>query len=114
MGHTLFAQAAAATNPGLVMVDGALVSGNTGVVGGLLVSGIFLGAGYILFGISALRSNLLPRIPVWMLIIGAPLFGNGMMFTVRTIGLLLFAAGTIWLAITLIKRSPSKETDTGD
>jgi hypothetical protein len=109
--ETLLWPAAAETNPALVMVHGALVSGNKGVAGGLVVAGMLLGAGYILFGISALQSKVLPRIPIWMLITGAPVFGNGMVFPVRTIGLLLFASGTSWLAITLIKLSPSELED---
>lgn len=105
--ETLIWPAAAAIHPDLLQVKGALVSGNQGVTAGLLFSGIALGCGYILFGISALRTRRLPKIPVWFLISGAPVFANGIVFPVRTIGLLLFCAGTIWLALHLRK----SETD---
>lgn len=96
--ETLIWPAAAQINPELLKVKGALVSGNSHVVAGLLVSGVFFGLGYILFGISALRTKSFPKLPVWFLIVGAPVFGNGILFPVRTLGLILFSIGTIWLA----------------
>ena len=99
--ETLLWPAAAKINPELLQVKGALVSGDLGVVAGLISSGALLGIGYILFGVSALQTNLYPKIPLWFLIIGAPVFGNGIAFPIRTIGLLLFCIGTIWLAVSL-------------
>jgi hypothetical protein len=96
--ETLIWPAAAQINPELLKVNGALVSGNNHVVAGLLVSGVFLGLGYILFGISALHTKSFPKLPIWFLIIGAPVFGNGILFPIRTLGLILFSIGTIWLA----------------
>ena len=96
--ETLLWPAAAQVNPELLQVKGALVSGDFGVAAGLLISGAFLGIGYILFGISALRTKSYPEIPLWLIIIGAPVFGNGILFPVRTLGLILFCTGTIWLA----------------
>jgi len=90
--------AAAKINPELVQLNGELVGGNPIVVTGLFISGIFLGVGYILFGISALQIKSFPKIPLWFLIIGAPLFGNGILFPIRTVGILFFCTGTIWLA----------------
>ena len=104
--ETLIWPAAAQINPELLKVKGALVCGNSRVVAGLLVSGALLGLGYILFGISALQIKSFPRLPVWFLIIGAPVFGNGILFSIRTLGLILFSAGTIWLANYVKKISP--------
>jgi hypothetical protein len=97
--ETIIWPAAAGVNPELVRTSGELVSGNSGVVAGLLVSGILLGAGYILFGISALRTGAFSKVPVWLLMIGAPVFGNAIIFPLRTAGLLMFVAGTIWLSL---------------
>ncbi len=66
---------------------------------GLIIASI----GYILFGISALQTNSYPKIPLWFLIIGAPVFGNGIAFPIRTIGLLLFCIGTIWISRSIQK-----------
>lgn len=96
--ETLLWPAAAQFNPELLHVSGALVSGDILVMSGLIISGAFLGIGYILFGISTLQTKAYPKIPVWFLIIGAPVFGNGILFSVRTVGLILFCVGTIWLA----------------
>ncbi len=96
--ETIIWPAAAQTNPELVQVKGALVSGDSTVVAGLLVSGVFLSIGYILFGIFALQTKTFSKIPVWLLIVGTPLFGVGVAFIIRTVGILMFGIGTIWLA----------------
>jgi len=96
--ETLLWPAAAKVNSELVQVKGALVSGDMKVMTGLIISGAFLGIGYILFGSSALQIKSYQRIPLWFLIVGAPVFGNGIAFPIRTVGLLLFCIGTIWLS----------------
>ncbi len=101
--ETLLWPAAARMDPQLVRVNGALVSGDLRVMTGLITSGAFLGIGYIIFGISALQTNAYPKIPVWFLIVGAPVFGNAVLFPVRTVGLLFFCMGTIWLAGRVLK-----------
>ena len=101
--ETLLWPAAARIYPDLLKTGGALVSGDPLVTAGLIISGIILGTGYILFGISALRSRAYPRSSIWFLMVGAPLFGMGVLFPLRTIGLILFCAGTLWLAIDLRK-----------
>lgn len=101
--ETLLWPVAAQVNPDLVQVKGVLVSGDIRVVSGLIFSGAFLGVGYILFGISTLQTKSYPKIPVWSLMIGAPVFGNGIAFPVRTVGLILFCIGTIWLANSIRK-----------
>jgi len=68
-----------------------------------LVAVIFLALGYILFGISALRRSSYPRIPLWFHITGAPVFGLGVLFPLRTMGLPVFCTGTFWLAIKITK-----------
>jgi len=105
--ETLLWPAAARVNPDLLQVQGALVSGDTGVLAGLLVSGILLGIGYILFGIAALKARAFPRLPNWFLLVGAPVFGNGIVFPVRTLGLILFCTGTLWWAIWIRKNVKS-------
>jgi len=101
--ETLLWPAAAQVNPELLQVKGALVSGDLRVVAGLVASGAFLGIGYIIFGISALQTKAYPKVPVWFIIVGAPVFGNGIAFPIRTVGLLLFCVGTIWLANSIRK-----------
>ena len=102
--ETLLWPAAARVNPELLQVKGALVSGDPGVVAGLISAGALLGIGYIMFGLSAIQTKAFPRLPVWLIIIGAPVFGNGIAFPVRTVGLILFCFGTIWLANNIRKR----------
>ena len=108
--ETLLWPAAAQVNPELLDARGALVSGDIGVMSGLIISGVFLGIGYILFGVSALQTKSYPRIPLWFVIIGAPVFGNGIAFPVRTVGLILFCIGTIWLANNIIKNMQSSRS----
>ena len=96
--ETFLWPAGAAVHPEMLAAHGTLVSGNTFVAGGLLVSGLILGIGFILFGVAALRTKMYPRVPVWFLMSGALLFGNGILFPVRTIGLLLFCSGIVWIS----------------
>ena len=70
---------------------------------GLLASGVCLGVGYLLFGISALQTRAFSKAPIWCMLLGALVFGNGIVFPLRTLGLLLFVTGTIWLALIIIK-----------
>lgn len=56
-----------------------------------------------LIGITALRNRIFHRVPLWFLIVGAPLFGMGILYPLRTLGLVLFCAGTIWLSLGLRK-----------
>lgn len=60
--ETLIWPAAAKINPELLQVKGDL-----GIVSGLFFSGAFLGIGYTLFGISALKTNSFPTIPLWLI-----------------------------------------------
>lgn len=101
--ETFLWPAAAHLYPELLQTKGELVSGNLSVVAGLIVSGIFLGAGYILFGISSLKAKIGSKLPIWFLMVGAPVFGNAVIFPVRTVGLLLFCTGTIWLSVNVRK-----------
>jgi len=101
--ETLLWPAAVQINPELLQAEGALVSGDLRVVAGLITSGALLGIGYIIFGISALLTKAFPKIPVWFMIIGAPVFGNGIVFPIRTAGLISFCVGTIWLANSIRK-----------
>jgi hypothetical protein len=102
--ETIIWPAAAKVNPELLHTKGVLVSGNSTVVLGLLGSGIVLGAGYVLFGWAAIGSKMYPLAPLLCLMSGALLFGNGMLFPVRTAGLILFVTGTIWLSILIVKQ----------
>ena len=101
--ETLIWPAAAKINPELLYSGGALVSGNSAVLAGLLISGFILGAGYVLFGIAALKTGKYLKTAIWMLMAGVVIFGNGIIFAVRTIGLILFTSGTIWLSFHIRK-----------
>jgi hypothetical protein len=104
--ETLIWPAAAQTNPGLVHSNGALVSGNSAVVAGLLLSGIVLGSGYVLFGIAALKTGKYSKAAIWMLMVGVVVFGNGIIFPARTVGMILFISGTIWISLQVRKALP--------
>jgi hypothetical protein len=107
--ETLIWPAAAQINPVLLHSNGALVSGDSGVVAGLLISAIVMGSGYVLLGIAALRIKKYKKTAIWLLMVGAVVFGNGIVFPVRTIGLVLFVIGTFWLSV-LIRKQAKNQT----
>jgi hypothetical protein len=100
--------AAAQLNPELLHSDGALVSGNSSVLAGLLISGVVLGSGYVLFGFAALKTKKFNKAGIWLLMVGVVVFGNGIIFPVRTIGLILFISGTIWISVQIRKTMPKQ------
>jgi hypothetical protein len=106
--ETLIWPAAAQLNPELLHSDGALVSGNSSVLAGLLISGIVLGSGYVLFGFAALKTKKFNKAGIWLLMVGVVVFGNGIIFPVRTIGLILFISGTIWISVQIRKTMPKQ------
>lgn len=104
--ETIIWPAAAQINPDLLNSGGALVSGNSAVLTGLLLSGIVLGLGYIIFGIAALKTKKYPKAAIWLLMVGVVIFGNGIIFPVRTVGLGLYISGTLWLSARIRKILP--------
>ena len=82
-------------HPELVKIDGALVFGNSIVMIPLILSGLVLGIGYLLFCIDLLKHNIVPKLVVWFLLIGVILFGNGLIAPIRTIGLILLVYSLI-------------------
>lgn len=104
--ETFLWPAAGQINPELIFSSGELVSGNSTLVAGLLISGIVLGSGYVLFGIAALKTKKYPKAAIWLLMVGVVVFGNGILFPVRTIGLILFTSGTIWISVHIRKTWP--------
>lgn len=99
--ETLLWPAAASLNPDMVQLGGVLINGDPAVASGLVVSGIIMGLGYILWAVVSIRNR---TYPVWLsilLLIGAPLFANGVVFVLRTAGIMLFCTGTIGTGIFL-------------
>ena len=76
-------------DPNMIKIDGALVFGDSTLIIPLILSGLFLGIGYVLICIEFLKENIFPKKVIWMLLIGVLVFGNGLIIGIRTIGLLL-------------------------
>ena len=71
-------------------------------LGVLVVLGTSFGLGLLLFRIATVRAGVLPRVPAWMMAIGAPLFSLGalagpLQVVVRTLGLILYVIGLVWI-----------------
>ncbi len=61
----------------------------------LMLSGIPWAAGFILFGFIAIKTEFTAKWTVWIFTIGALLFGLGMMFPIRSLGIILFSYGLV-------------------
>ena len=71
----------------------------------LMLSGVPWLIGFILLGIISFRSNLFKKWIVLFYTIGAVLFGIGMAFPIRTIGIILFCIGMVKIGIVLLKEN---------
>lgn len=75
-------------------------------IGFFILSGFIFAAGYVLVGVGIMRSGILPWASGFLLATGAPTFGLGALFGklqvyVRSVGVTLMSAGSIWLAISM-------------
>ena len=69
----------------------------------LMLSAIPWATGFILLGIVTIKKQLIAKWTVWVFTIGALLFGVGMMFPIRSIGVILFSYGLVKYGNTLRK-----------
>ncbi len=98
--ETFFWPLIAAESPGLFKAVGFSPS-NKLIYTQLMLSAIPWAVGYILLGIFTYRSNLIAKWAVIIFTLGALLFGIGMAFPIRTLGVILFCIGLIKYGIVL-------------
>jgi len=89
--------------PEMVKIEGALVFGSNIMIIPLLLSGVFLGIGYILISIDLIKEKIFPKAIVWILLIGVIIFGNGVLIPVRSVGLLFFTIALFRIGVILNK-----------
>jgi len=75
-------------------------------IGFFILSGLIFSIGYVLVGAGIMKAGILPWASGLLLAIGAPTFGLGALFGrlqvyVRSVGVTLMSAGSIWLAISM-------------
>lgn len=99
-------------NPTLVKFDGALVFGDAVILIPLIISGVILAIGHVLLGIDLLRRRVFPSFIVLMLIIGAVVFGNGVVFSIRTVGIVFFTIAMLYIGSKIYKSNKAFEGDT--
>lgn len=92
--ETFFWPIIAAESPSLFQAVGFSPSNNI-IYMQLMLSGIPWVVGFILLGIVTIKAEFVAKWIVWIFTIGALLFGVGMMFPVRSIGVILFSYGLI-------------------
>ncbi len=71
-----------------------------------MLSGVFWLTGFVLLGVLTFRSHYIAKWAIFFYTFGAVLFGVGMAFPVRTVGLVLFCIGMIKYGLTLLKDDP--------
>lgn len=75
-------------------------------IGFFVLSGSVFAIGYVLVGVGIMKVGILPWTAGLLLAMGAPTFGLGALFGtfqvyVRSVGVTLMSAGSIWLAISI-------------
>jgi hypothetical protein len=91
----------------LLNYDGPVFT-NKPLLGVMITGGLVFSIGYLLIGFACRLVDYLPNFGIQLFILGAPLFGLGPLFgplqqIVRTVGIVLFAAGIIWTGLRMAK-----------
>jgi len=91
----------------LLNFDGPVFT-NKPLLGVMITGGLAFSIGYLLIGFACRLVDKLPNFGIQLFILGAPLFGLGPLFgplqqIVRTVGIILFAAGIIWTGFRMAK-----------
>lgn len=92
--ETFFWPIIAAESP-LLFKEVGFSPSNTIIYTQLILSAIPWALGFILLGIVTIKTQLIAKRTVWIFTIGALLFGVGMMFPIRSIGVILFSYGLV-------------------
>ena len=98
--ETLFWPVIASESP-LLFKEVGFNPSNTIIYTQLILSAVAWGAGFILLGIVTSKTSFISKRMVFIFTLGALLFGVGMMFPIRTVGVLLFSYGLIKYGIAL-------------
>jgi hypothetical protein len=90
----------------LLDFNGPLYSSRT-FIGFFILSGLIFAIGYVFVGVGIMQVGILPWTAGLLLAIGAPIFGLGAMFgkyqvVVRSVGVTLMSAGSIWLGLSML------------
>ncbi|UCB46706.1 MAG: hypothetical protein JSV25_04605 [Spirochaetota bacterium] len=72
-----------------------------------IIMGILYVLGFIFIAIQALRRDIFPKIPSILMIVGAPMFGAGLLVPsmVRTAGIILLGVSFAWIGFFKFKRA---------
>jgi len=92
--ETFFWPIIAAESPLLFQAVGFSPSNNI-IFSQLMLSAIPWAVGFILLGMITMKTKVVAKWTVWIFTIGALLFGVGMMFPIRSIGVVLFSYGLV-------------------
>ena len=94
-----------AINPELVQLKGPLVFGDRLVLVPLLLSGLTVAAGYLVLMADQIRSRSPHTGSIVLLGTGALVFANGIVFPVRTVGILVFATAMVWHGVLILRKT---------
>ena len=71
----------------------------------LILAGSIYAIGFLIFGYSTYKTKSFPKWAVLLLVIGVVLFIPGFFpYAVRTVGIIAYAGGLIWVGYMLIKQ----------
>lgn len=71
----------------------------------LLLAGSIYVVGFLIFGYSTYKTDSFPKWAIFLLVIGVVMFIPGFFpYRVRTLGIIVYALGLIWVGYLLIKQ----------
>lgn len=104
----------AASDPTLVELSTGPIYSNPAFFAMQMVAGTMYAVGFLIFAISAFRSKAFSTRPTskWAilpLVLGVIMFIPGFFpYVVRTIGIVVYAIGIVWVGVILIRKEPAK------
>ena len=71
----------------------------------LMLAGSMYAIGFVIFGYSTYKTKSFPKWAIPVLVLGVVLFTPGFFpYIVRTLGIIIYAVGLIWVGYTLFKQ----------
>ena len=104
----------AESDPNLIDLSNGPIYTNPAFFAMLMLAGSMYAVGFLIFAFSTYKTKSFSKWAILLLVLGVVMFIPGFFpYVVRTIGIVVYALGLIWVGYLLIKQRPTKKEDKG-